>query len=63
MQNMIKTVFIKPFRNPVYKCAGSQQGFMEWAIYKAKSKYLKIFFLDVIYKMCLCKAGTDNKSI
>ena len=26
--------FIKPYRYPVYKCTGSRQGFMKWAIYK-----------------------------
>ena len=24
--------FIKPYRNPVYKCAGLRQGFMKWAL-------------------------------
>ena len=22
----------KPYQNPVYKCTGSRQGFMQWAI-------------------------------
>ena len=24
--------FIKPYRNPVYKCTGSRQGSMKWAL-------------------------------
>ena len=48
--------FIKPYRNPIYKCTGSRLGFMKWAIVQVeyfglrelplcrKLKEQKIFF-------------------
>ena len=38
--------FIKPHRNPVYKCTGLRQGLMKWALFE--NVYDKNYFGNVV---------------
>ena len=45
--NVDTVCFNKPYRNPVYKCTGSRQGFTKLAIYNAFIHYsVNISFLE-----------------
>ena len=44
--HLYTVLFIKPYRNPVYKCSGLRQGFMKWTLYyihRLDNYYIEIF--------------------
>ena len=51
-------IHIQPYRNPIYKCTGSRQGFFKWAILKKQRlKIVYIYFSDGGTYRCIAKNG------